>query len=414
MVMNIVDAINALINECVVADGMYAEPCHKVICDDTEYKSYAVPISQATSYESVITDILREYKELASNTSRDSVSDLLFDLICKAKKDCSFIDKNQMQTEIVQKLTNKPLIEREVFHKIYGLTVSNELPIVAGRVRFYNYQSFTKHLFGTHDIKHTNPIDVLLSHFTEQDAIISTTIKTRDNKKARELGYKEFEAIESILRFFISFWNLKYFDIGIIHLQKSDFDEHIILHDDSMSFEMNLVGKRNALDFDDFQSRFVKHDFSPVGLIEKFCKQNKNQMENRLLMAIELLGRAVYDLGKPISFLFSMMAIEALIQLDTKNLVNQSISAQISEYCAFLLEDTRDKRIEVERMMKRLYGVRSKIAHGSSYKCTLDENKEVLYNARDLVSIFFDNHTLSSFTKFDDLRKHIQMLKYKE
>lgn len=414
MEFDIVGTINALISECIVTGGMYDKPAHKVARDDTEFKSYAIPENQAASFESVLTEIIRRYKEITNNISRKNVSDLVFKLIWEFKKNGSFIDKNHLQTNILQEIKKSPIIKNEVFHKVNGLTVSNETPIIAGHVCFYSYQSFVKHLFGTLANENTSPIDVLLSRFTEHDTIISTTVKARDSEKARELGYKEFETIENILRFFISFWNLKYFDIGIIHPQKIDIDEHIILHDDSIGFGTDLAGKRHTLDFDEFQCRFVKHDFSPIGVIEKFCKQNKNEMEKRLLMSIELLGRAVCDFGKPISFLFSMMAIEALIQMDTRQLVNQSISAQIAEYGAFLLEDTCGKRIEVEKMMKRLYGVRSKIAHGSSYECSLDECKEALYNARDLVIVFFANKTISSFTEPDDLRQYIQMLKYKE
>lgn len=117
-------------------------------------------------------------------------------------------------------------------------------------------------------------------------------------------------------------------------------------------------------------------------------------------------------IGRPICFLESMMAIEALIQMNSNQLVNQSISAQISEYCAFLLAEKYEDRIGIEKTVKALYRTRSKLAHGTATNVTKDDYRTVLCCARELIITFLINEVLCQTKTENELQHYIQKLKY--
>lgn len=414
---NLVDAINELIDGCSFAatnENVEENTTTIVFGEDYSYypESSVVNQKNAALFENVVSEILRNNKEITHTLSRKSISDFLARLILRYAQSGQSIDKKKLQTIISQEIEKTSIREYEVFYKIYGLNVSKEDPLKVGNFQFYNTQSLKKHMDTTAMGRYC--LDALLPRVHAHYTIISTKVKARDTEKAWELAYEDFDVLENILRFFISFWNLKHFDIGIVHPKKIDVHEYMMLQDDGLgSGRMGSSVRIEALDFDEFQGRFIGANITPIDVMKKFCKQDKNEIENRLLRAMELVGRAVFHFGKPTSFLFSIMAIEALLQVNTNQLVNQSISAQISEYIAFLLEANYENRVAMEKKMKHFYNIRSKIAHGSSYKCSFEECKEALETARSLVCLFFTDDTLRRFTKLGDLQNYIRKLKYK-
>ena len=409
MNLDIVDRVNSLIRKSILTN---MNP------NSFEYKStyishddvwFSTPIN---TFDKIVTDLIESDTDLKNSVSNEGAYALLLDLVYEYKKN-EFIITKENSLQLLEAVKSKPICEWVVFHKLFGLTISRDTPAVAGNFCFYNYHMFRKHIREFLSENNDNCVDLCLNRFSEKDNIVSTVVYARDSSKAKEIAYQRFDALQNILRFFVSYWNLTFFDIGITNYKKHEIDTCIALCGDTLHFSNESLGKIHQIDFDDFQNHFITHEFSPVGVIEKYCKEDKNQIEKKIMTAISLLGRAVYDMGKPISFLQSMMAIEALIQVNTNHLVNQSITAQIAEYSAFLLEDNCEKRIAVEKLMKKLYKIRSSLAHGSSTECSLEDCTEVLCNARDLIVVFFDNDEIKDFSEPRELQEYIQKLKYR-
>ncbi|MCL2426855.1 MAG: HEPN domain-containing protein [Oscillospiraceae bacterium] len=366
--------------------------------------------------KNIVIDLIKSDSEIDRTVSNEGVYSTLLELMYNAKKSEEICCKSNFNI-ITNVIKEKPVIEWEIFHKIYGLTVDRDDPYEIGDYRLYNYDSFRKHIDDVLAPAYSNTVnDLLLTEVKAHDTIVSVIVQARDSKKAQELAYINFDVIQNVFRFFVSYWNLSYFDIGILNYRKDEVDTWIAAskETESVHFGNELLGKVITLEFSEFQNRSIKYDFSPIGIVERYCARNHSKMEKRLFAAIQLLGRSVYDLGTPMGFLQSMMAIEALIQMNAGGLVNQSISAQIAEYCAFLLDDTCEKRIETEKLIKKLYKVRSRLAHGSLTECSIEDCKDVLYNARDLVEVFFRNDTLKGFADPEELQEYIKCLKYKE
>ena len=120
-----------------------------------------------------------------------------------------------------------------------------------------------------------------------------------------------------------------------------------------------------------------------------YSKNNKSDKEKRLINAILWLGKAQIELDNKIYFMELCFALEALLQVNTNSFINPSISYSIAISCAMIIADQFSDRKIVANNIKRLYGIRSAIAHGreksvSNKDCEL-LFKYIVYLINDLV-----------------------------
>ena len=148
-------------------------------------------------------------------------------------------------------------------------------------------------------------------------------------------------------------------------------------------------------------------------LIENINRLDElSAIEKRIMNAIDLYGRAVYDYGTAIGFQEAMLSVESLLQINLGELISKSIGAEISEACALLLSNTYKERVQIEKRIKTLYGMRSKIAHGASMNIVMEEYQEMIkYAHKVIVSLIF-RYKKYKINKVEDLQKHIQVLRY--
>ncbi|MCJ2367864.1 HEPN domain-containing protein [Aeromonas dhakensis] len=96
------------------------------------------------------------------------------------------------------------------------------------------------------------------------------------------------------------------------------------------------------------------------------CVQQKGEINKRLHQAVSWFGKAVNADIPEDQFLFFAISIESLLVGDEPSggfSSQGSINQKISERSAFLLGNSFKERIEIEREIKRIYGIRSKIVH---------------------------------------------------
>ena len=306
-------------------------------------------------------------------------------------------------------------IKSEVFHKIYGLTVSNAEPIILDDFKLYNYDLHKMYLGNTYFPENPNVIDGYGFSLDEADkniAWVSLMVDATDSNEAKNVAYERFEALQGIFRFLVSFLGEDY-DIGILNYRRLIHDETIILSPRSRTLSGSAEGARQSIDYKILKALLSERAFSIEDIIGICCKKQKNKMEKRLITSLVFYGKAFFDFGKSISLLESMMAIEALVQRESDQLVSQSISAQIVEYCVFLLGKTYDDRIFIDKQIKYFYHIRSKLAHGESSEVSKQDCNDVIRYARALITIFITNSDINELSNPDDLREYILKLKYR-
>lgn len=119
------------------------------------------------------------------------------------------------------------------------------------------------------------------------------------------------------------------------------------------------------------------------------CVQQKGEINKRLHQSVSWFGKAVNADIPEDQFLFFAISIESLLVGDEPSggfSSQGSINQKISERSAFLLGDSFKERIEIEREIKRIYGIRSKIVHTGAKADNSDVvkiekiNKDLIFN----------------------------------
>lgn len=132
----------------------------------------------------------------------------------------------------------------------------------------------------------------------------------------------------------------------------------------------------------------MKHNQSEY-VWDFYSKNNKSDKEKRLINAILWLGKAQIELDNKIYFMELCFALEALLQINTNTFINPSISYSIAIRCAMIIADQFSERRMVADNLKRLYGIRSAIAHGGEKNVSNKDCEQlfgyIVYLINDLV-----------------------------
>lgn len=137
-----------------------------------------------------------------------------------------------------------------------------------------------------------------------------------------------------------------------------------------------------------------------------------NEIQQRILKAVEWIGRAINESDKALSFLQYLFAIECLLQ-DQNDFITKSITAQICEYAAFIVGHDLESRKKIEQLFRKLYGLRSKLAHGSPINDIADEPYEAFWLAKQIVINMLIRPEFAGINSKDELRNIITTLRYK-
>ncbi|PTP11726.1 hypothetical protein CWO36_24275 [Vibrio splendidus] len=104
------------------------------------------------------------------------------------------------------------------------------------------------------------------------------------------------------------------------------------------------------------------------------CVKQKSEIEKRIFQSINWFGKAINSEVFEEQFLFFAISIESLLvgnEPDSPFANQGSITQKISDRSAFLIGKDFNSRVKIEKDLKKLYGLRSKIVHtGAKVKNT--------------------------------------------
>jgi len=288
--------------------------------------------------------------------------------------------------------------EMEVFHEMQGVTLSRIKKI--GDVTFYPTKSFIKRMepfFGPSSIYDADS-------FKDDGPYVSVTIKAQSVDDAKQKATKLFNDIQSILRFAsCTFSNPE--DVGITNFNAS-FDICYVINGTTVS---KCNENKGALVLKDLDPVLIH---KPTEKLLELLFKNKTNVEERILNAAILGGRAIYDGMTEMGFLQCMLSIESLLNTENDKLLSPSITNQIAQKTAFIVYDNVDNRLACDKRMRDLYNTRSKIAHGNKCVVPHDQLINALNISKTLVSQFLNNEDLQKMKTCDDLNNHFKKLTY--
>lgn len=140
--------------------------------------------------------------------------------------------------------------------------------------------------------------------------------------------------------------------------------------------------------------------------------QNDQGIWDRISIAYEWLGKEYDEENLENKLVYSIFALECLLSYATENF--SSITAAVSEKCAYLLGGSSEEKRENFKLAKKMYTIRSALVHSSDKKSVNAENVWVAFEMAIAVLKKVVELTLSEdFKKIEDLDNFILKEKFK-
>lgn len=363
-------------------------------------------------YSQIIDDICKKYRAIIPTVSTDAIYNLVFHWLYSLKCDGKLPSERDLYQVIINKYPSLDNITHHFFYKLHGVSFNQETCQKIGIYTIWNGKNQKSEILKLFPYGLNSDFwRGMSSMFDTHDVWISVSIDAQDNMWAEEQANEQISLFNNICQDILTSMS-SLLNVSIDEVSKKPERDYIVVSKkySSYSSNNNYVKKfQRTVPWEDFYSQ-NKEFFDR--LIPLVPKKDRTEMEDRLLRAIHFSGMARSEWANSDAFLKYMMAIEALIQKDPSHLVNQSISYQISEYASFIVSDKYQIRCNLNKCMVRLYGVRSKLVHGS-YTEIKEEDFTILKTITDvLIYKFVKDPELREIINMKELDNYIQKLKF--
>ena len=379
--------------------------------DSGDYEIFFIKPKDRNIYSECFRYFYDHKKEIAKTYSRKNFNEQLEELLYKLKSNQQQLKQSHID-ELYKRLSNEPLLEYDIIHPVSGINFNSFINYE--NFMLGNYDNIRKYIDEKYmdiDANTQNFIARSKGEMKEYASFIVVKTNARDADKARELAYDKMKDIEAVLRFFASIYNKELCDIGILDFKSCKVDKSFILTDELKQRSSSISGARIELNWSDFHKRCNSYIEPLLKIISK-PEKDITDIEKRIILAVNFCSRAIYDRENVVGFLEAMMAIEALLQMNSDALISPSITYQIAEYCSFLLHTTSDGRKNINKVMHKLYKIRSKISHGKTEKFSKEDFEQLWDIAITLILKFLSDEDLKKMQEDSELKEYIDNLRY--
>ncbi|PEO24939.1 hypothetical protein COL24_00905 [Bacillus toyonensis] len=362
-------------------------------------------------YSEVAECLLNSNQSILETITLKDIEDEIILVLRKTKNEVLNIE---MIKGIFSKLRNQPIKEYEVFYPLYGVKYCKEEPIQIGPFTIYNLEIHRKHLLKKYP-KSDNVFKLKYDEVKLKDnqfLLISIVVNTRNHKSANEKGKVKLRKFEDAIRFMVAdFW--KQYDVGVFNFNSYRWTDGIIVSSDEIGTSTQRTGAISQISLNQRQEVILKSKNGNDRIWSLFAKSNLNDMEQRIMNAIEWAGKALRDEEPARAFIQYMFAFEALLQFQQKGqLVSPSITYQISEFVAFIVNESLEDRLMTEKMIKDLYGKRSAIVHGGSTEVSKEDLLQAFSLLRNLIVILLVHEEFKDVKSIQQLNEWVKKQKY--
>ena len=112
------------------------------------------------------------------------------------------------------------------------------------------------------------------------------------------------------------------------------------------------------------------------------------------------------------AFVKGAIALEVMFSESEKGVITPSIMAQIAESCAFLLGNDETPPREIEREVKRLYGIRSAVVHSGKDSVDEDDLNSLIQICRAVITALLSNKDFAEMDTMSRLAGYFRRRKY--
>lgn len=145
-------------------------------------------------------------------------------------------------------------------------------------------------------------------------------------------------------------------------------------------------------------------DFGKLWVLyeKKHNGEKLKDLESRILNSVLALGESAITNDTRNSIIYTCISLEILFSLDEGGLFQKSIGEKLSDVFSFIVAKDVDARLEVGRLVKKVYGLRSAIVHGGDKELS-NENLVVNFFMRLAINELLNGEQFSSMEKLQDI-----------
>ncbi len=253
----------------------------------------------------------------------------------------------------------------------------------------------------------------IASHFlkklrTDNDVVYMKIVcVAKDSDKAQEYAIEKFKIIDTCFRFLLKFNNSDRVRFGFYNL---NYESTSGMYGYNNDIFISMSELKDSMCIDTHLSYLFESETSNKvwDLLEK---KYLNDMESRLKESIIWVSEASHQNDNAIAYMQCFLALESIL-MEQDGFINKSITAQISEYVAFIIGTGKNERISIEKELKELYSILSSIAHGKNKKGIDQQLVRMFLIVKIIIFKFLTDKKLMNLHNVKELREYITDLRF--
>lgn len=322
-------------------------------------------------------------------------------------------NKNEFDSEtlkkIVKEISSLPINTYKMFYEINGINLGLNNSVVYGEYEFL--KPTKEHEYFNLDSDSNVPLrNIINAKDYSNVTLVRVLVQARDLHKASELGDEKIEILEHIFNFIIADINHQY-SIGVFNNWGF---KPIVKFVQSENGGLGIIGNSHIVhnfNFDDID--LGSYEFGYDKVWELFTQNSLTPIQKRIINAIKWFSKGINDYDLNQSFIHFIFAIESILNHNEQNeIITAGISHKISEAIAFIVSDDKNDRKSHFKEFKRLYTLRSGIAHGSKQEIKREDVLGVIFFSKRLIANLLVSDIYSKFKKISELYNYIEELKF--
>jgi hypothetical protein len=360
-------------------------------------------IESFSIFEYVKNEFYNMNGEIANTVTMKDFIKYLNKLILSSKKENTEITKDSIQI-LFKEILEVPTKKYNIIKGIYGIKlIDNEKELKLGPFDVFFQTKYKEILSKTYP----PPLGFLWERW-EYDYLVTVSVNARTENKANELADDMLYMLELFIYFAIGQYK-KEFCVNIVSKITKKYDSYLI-------FDEETIGANFSNDFVDFvpldDEYFTDSSIGNNKIWDLLFVKQKTSLENRIISAIEWIGKANCEINYKNRFLFYVFALESILNYQEKDMISPSIAHRITESTAMLLGKSYEERILIEKKVKEIYKIRSALAHGTNKDVSNEEMYLAMTISRNVVIEFLTNSDLVGMNNIENFYDYLKKKKY--
>jgi hypothetical protein len=341
--------------------------------------------------------------QVRESLSLKELLDRLIPLIREKVLACGEVTPEEAK-KFEDEITNLPLYKFRVVRRIFGVMLAPGSP----SIRFGKFViGFGNQLFGDEARKPFLALTLKPEELNE--VYIDCTVEARDTERAKEIANLRFYSFEQIFRVLIG-RRTDRLEVGILNYTGPQLRDCFVLAvDGPMAHNSSWNGALQPVPLDDL---YFSKPQAPFPRLFELISGENTELERHILRCAEWTGQAMGDQNGASAFVKGAIALEVLFSANEKGVITPSIMAQIAESCAFLLGNSKWQPWEVEKEVKRLYGIRSAVVHSGKNSVEEEDLNSLLQICRTVVIVLFSNPDFAQIASISQIADYFRRRRY--